>query len=141
MQIVHVQDARLLEWASKTCAMQFDPQACRWVAGLDAGGVVWVVVYSHFSTMNCSISLATDGSRRWASRAMFREGFRIPFVQWGMRRVTFIVSADNEASLRMHRHKGRFAIGGTEEGRLRNMFGDGIDGIVFGLLKGECKWI
>lgn len=140
MQIITLQDARLLAWAAQKLKATYSPATCKWVGALDAGGVVWVAVYSHFSERNCAISLATNGSKRWASRATFRTILRIPFVEWGLARVTFVVDERNEASLRMMRKDGRFCVGAREEGRMRAMF-DGADGIVFGLLKEECKWI
>lgn len=141
MQIITEQDARLLAWACERTGLQFAPALCRWVAGLADGSIVWVAVFSHFSSRNCQLSVATDGSKRWASRSSFRAILAHPFLQWNLARVTMIVDERNEAALSMHRHQGRFTIGGNEEGRMRDLFGDGLDGIVFGLLKKECKWI
>ena len=141
MEIVVIQDARLLAWAAKRVGTTFAPAECKWVAGLGPGGITWVVVYSHFSDRNCAMSIATDGSRRWASRAMFAQIFGIPFVQWKFPRVTFIVAENNARSLAMLRHNGRFSIGAREEGRMRAMFADDVDGIAFGLLARECRWI
>lgn len=142
MQIINLQDARLLAWAEKRLGERYRPEQCRWVAGLADGGVSWVAVYSHFSTRNCLVSIATDGSKRWASRATFRAICAPPFTQWGLARMTFLVSETNEASLRMMRKTdGRFVTGAREEGRLRAAFPGDVDGIVFGLLRTECKWI
>lgn len=121
--------------------LTFDPATCRWVAGLADGSIVWVAVFSHFSSTNCQLSVATDGSKRWASRATFRAILSHPFRQWNLARVTMIVDERNEAALAMHRRKGRFTIGGKEEGRMRDLFGEGCDGIVFGLLRRECQWV
>lgn len=141
MQIVHLQDARLLVWANERLGQSFHPSQCRWVAGLVDGGIDWVAVFSHFSNTNCTLSIATAGSKRWASRAMFRAVFAFPFLQWNLLRVTMIVDERNEVSLKMLRRQGRFTIGGREEGRMRDLFAEGVDGIVFGLLKKECAWI
>jgi RimJ/RimL family protein N-acetyltransferase len=138
--IVLLQDARLLAWAAERLQAKFSPSACRWVAGLAVGGIVWVVVYSHFSTRNCVMSIATDATKRWASRHTFRTIFGIPFNEWNLDRVSFIVSEKNEASLRMLRHAGRFSICAAEEGRMRKAFDDNTDGILFGLLKADCQW-
>lgn len=142
MDIVVIQDARLLAWAAKRLETSYNPQQCKWVAGLGAGGIVWVVVYSHFSDRNCAMSIATNGSRRWASRAVFHTIFGIPFTQWQLPRVTMVVAENNEPSLKMlRRDKGRFVIGAREEGRMRALFGPDVDGIVFGLLARECPWV
>ena len=141
MEIITIQDARLLAWAEAQLKATFDPSACRWVAGLDRGGVIWVVVYSRFCDRNCEVTIATDGSKRWATRRTLRAIFSHPFMQWGLARVTFIVAADNDRSLAMLRHEGPGGIGAKQEGRLRAAFDGDVDGIVFGLLKTECKWI
>lgn len=141
MQIVTLQDARLLAWAERILDQTYDPTTCRWVAGLADGGVVWVAVYSHFSTRNCLVSIATDGSKRWASRTTFRTICGFAFKQWGLARMTFLVAVDNERSLAMFRHSGRASFGAVEEGRMRVAFNGDVDGIVFGLLAKECKWL
>ena len=142
MDILVIQDARLLAWAGKRLDTTWRPQECKWVAGLAAGGIDWVVVYSHFSDRNCAMSIATSGSKRWASRQVFQTVFGIPFTQWRLPRVTMLVAENNEASLKMLRKReGRFVIGAQEEGRMRAMFPGDVDGIVFGLLAKECPWV
>jgi hypothetical protein len=141
MDFSTLQDARLLAWAEERLKEKFDPVKCRWVAGLVAGQIACVVVFSHFSSTNCLLSIATDGSRRWASRSLFRFVFGTVFKQWKLRRATFVVSERNEASLAMLRKRGHFSIGAKEEGRMRDLFPDSSAGIVFGLTKEECKWI
>jgi hypothetical protein len=141
MNLITDQDERLLRWACERLDGNYSRAQCKWVAGLVDGGVSWVAVYSHFSSRNCQIALATDGGKRWASRTTFRAILRIPFVNWGLERVTFIVGAKNDASLRMMRKQGRFSIGAKEEGCMREMIDGTEDGIVFGLLKRECRWI
>lgn len=141
MQIITLQDARLLAWAKQRLQLTFNPASCRWVAGLDAGGVVWVVVYSHFSSVNCQLTIATDNSKRWATRRSLRAIFTPPFVEWGLRRVSFLVAANNEWSLRMMRNRGRSPLGVVEEGRVRAAFPGDVDGVLFGMLKEECRWL
>lgn len=141
MDFITNQDARLLAWAESRLGEKFQPDRCRWVAGLVDGGLAWVVVFSLFSNGNCHLSLATDDSKRWASREMFRWVLAIPFKQWGLRRLTFIVSEKNEKSLAILRKQGRFSVGAVEEGRMRAIFPDGSTGVVFGLLKEECRWL
>lgn len=135
------QDERFLRWASQRLGSDWSPAACRWLSGLDGEAIVWVVVYSHFSSRNCQLSIATDGTRRWASRASLRAIFSAPFLQWGMRRVSFVVASDNAPSLRMMGKRGRSPLGVVEEGRVRAAFPNDVDGLLFGMLKEECKWI
>ena len=50
--------------------------------------------------------------------------------------MTFVVKSDNLASLEMMPR-----LGAVEEGRIRHTFGEHVDGIVFGMLKEECRWL
>lgn len=136
MEIITLQDARLLAWAEARLGLQWRRDQCRWVAGLAAGGVVFVVVYSRFSKRNCELTIATDGSKRWATKKSLRAIFATPFVQWNLRRVTFVARADNLASRDM-----LLRLGAVEEGRIRKTFDGDVDGVVFGMLKEECRWI
>lgn len=136
MQIVTLQDARLLAWANAMLGLNFSPESCRWVAGLADGCVVFVVVYSRFSARNCELTIATDGTRRWATRQSLREIFGLPFLLWGLRRVTFVVRADNVPSLDM-----LVRLGAKKEGVIEAAFDGDVDGVVFGMLKERCRWI
>lgn len=136
MDIIYLQDPRLLQWANERLGVRFEEGSCRWVAGLANGSVVFTVVYSRFSLRNCELTLATDGTKRWATKRTLREIFRTPFKVWGFRRVTFVVRADNHASLDMLER-----LGAVWEGRVRLAFEGDVDGVIFGMLKEECRWI
>lgn len=82
------------------------------------------------------MSIATDGSKSWASRRMLRYCFKVPFVQWKLARVTFIVPEKNRESLELVDR-----LGAVEEGRVRALFADDDAGVVFGMLRRDCKWI
>lgn len=140
MDIITFQDPRLLRWAGERAQARFDPAGCRWLAGVLPGELLFVTVYSHFSSRNCQVSIATDGTQRWATRAGLRAIFSLPFNDWGLRRVSFIVDERNEKSMRLMRHRGRSPLGVVEEGRVRAAYPE-ADGILFGMLKEECKWI
>lgn len=136
MDFTTLQDARLLAWASERLGVTFQPDQCRWVAGLEAGGAVWVVVYSRFSRRGCELTIATDGSKRWASKRSLRLIFGMPFKFWGLRRTTFVVSADNKRSIDMLER-----LGAVREGTVRKAFDGDVDGHVYGMLREECRWV
>ncbi len=135
MDIVYEQNRDYLAWAETKLGLRWEPREVRWVAGRDAGGVIWVVVFSHFCPRNCELTIATDGSKRWATRRALRAIFGYPFRTLGLRRVTFIVRDDN------HKSQGLvLRLGASFEGRLRKVFEDTVDGIVYGMLREECSW-
>jgi RimJ/RimL family protein N-acetyltransferase len=134
--IVFDQDPRLLAFASVVLGVRFDPAQSTWISNIaDDGEPLAVVVYTRFSPYNCEMSIATDGRRKWATRAFLRSCYRYPFIQLGLVRVTGVVEDGNERALRLNQ-----ALGHVEEARLKSWFG-AKDGIVFRLLKSECRWI
>lgn len=141
MDIVYEQNQDYLAWAEsrllpeRTLNVPWEPRQVRWVAGRDAGGVIWVVVFSHFCRRNCELTIATDGSKRWATKRSLRVIFNYPFRTLGLRRVTFIVRDDN------HKSQGLvLRLGATFEGRIRRLYEDTVDGIVYGMTREECRW-
>lgn len=135
MEIVYAQNQDYLAWAETRLGISWAPREARWVAGRDAGGVIWVVVFSRFSARNCELTIATDGSKRWATKRSLRAIFGYPFRALNLRRVTFVVRDDN------HKSRGLvLRLGASFEGRVRKAFDGDVDGIVFGMLKEECRW-
>lgn len=136
MDITTDQDIRLLLWAAERLQVQpWNPDQVRWIAGWSDAGPVFVVIYSRFSDRNCELTIATDGTRRWATRKALKAIFTVPFRQWGLRRVSFIVRADNQASIDLCQR-----LGAVREGVVRKTFPGDVDGVVLGMLAEECLW-
>ena len=135
MQIIAAQDLILLTWAQERLGVQWDAGQVRWLSGVADGSPVFVVVYSRFSARNCELSIATDGTKRWATRRALRAIFHIPFHQWKLRRVTFVINAENKVSIDLCER-----LGAVREGVVRKSFPDDADGLVLGLLAEECPW-
>lgn len=64
------------------------------------------------------------------------EVFRYPFEQLACRRITAMVSDRNQRSKRLCKR-----LGFKLEGICREAYPDGSDLYVFGMLKGECRWL
>lgn len=135
MEIIAAQDERLLSWAERRLGTSWERPQVRWLSALADGSPVFVVVYSRFSPRNCELTIATDATKRWATRASLRAIFHVPFKQWGLRRVTFIVRSDNQRSIDLCER-----LGASHEGLVRETFADGVHGVVLGLLKEDCRW-
>jgi Acetyltransferases, including N-acetylases of ribosomal proteins len=99
------------------------------------GSIAAVAVYLHLRQHSCELNLASDGSRRWLTRGFLYWLAAVPFVQWDMQRVTAIARLSNGRSIRLLRHAGFVG-----EGVLRRAYGD-EDGLVMGLLRGECRFL
>lgn len=77
---------------------------------------------------------ATD--KRWATKPNLNIFFGYPFEQLNLKRVTALIRKDNEKSIKMIKQ-----LGYKLEGIARQTFSDGCDGLLYGMLKTECKWI
>lgn len=95
-----------------------------------------VVLFCGYNGHAIEMHVASDGSRRWLTRDYLRACFRYAFVQLGVRRVTGLVSAKNEAALKFDR-----ALGFKDEGCIRQGADDGSDLLVLGMLRAECRFL
>ena len=124
----------MVSWAQKVIGCQFRPDAK--AIGLEGdNGLQAVTVFDGFSQCDCNIHVASDGSGRWMTREFLFHSFAYPFIQLGLRRVTGLVPAKNEAALRLDLH-----LGFEHEGRCRNALPDD-DIIVLGMLRENCRFI
>lgn len=132
---VYDQKEKCMAWAEEVIGHTFGPNA-HCVGLVDGDALRAVTVWDDFSPWNCTMSIASDGSRRWMTRDFLFRSFAYPFIQLGLRRATVVIAADNDASIRLALH-----IGFTVEcARVPELFGD-KDGIVMGMLRKDCRWI
>lgn len=132
--IIYGENARLIGWASEVIGFtpRPDAQAIGWQEGEDLRAVV---IWDGFSSCDCNMHIASDGSRQWMRRAFLRASFMHPFYQWGLRRVTGLVPSKNTVALRFDLH-----LGFRVEGTVRHALPDD-DIILLGLLREDCRWI
>jgi RimJ/RimL family protein N-acetyltransferase len=93
------------------------------------------VTFTNFTGREIWASIWCDDPRMWTRTNLFTM-FDYCFGTCNVRRISVIVKADNSKSLSMVRK-----LGFVQEGVSRDFFADGLDGILFGMLKEECKWI
>jgi RimJ/RimL family protein N-acetyltransferase len=92
------------------------------------------VVFNHFDKYDVAMTVAsTDAS--WLSRGVLYVLFSYAFVDLGCVRVTALTKKKNK-----HARSFLEKLGFEQEGRLRRKFGK-EDGIIYGMLKRDCKWI
>lgn len=99
------------------------------------GGVVFDQYAESDGHANIIMSGAFD-SPAWCSKKTLRQLFLYPFVQLRCRRMTTITTADNEAARSLDER-----LGFVHEGTLRKIFPGDVDGIVYGMLREECRWL
>jgi len=138
MQVSDEQRAEYFEFASSVLGERFEHgPLTKCLSSLsDDGEILGVVLYNRFTGRDCMIHVASNESRRWISREMLFWTFWVPFEQYGLARITGLVREDNEEALRFDR-----SLGFVEEGRVRQAFDGGYDGILFGMLREECRFL
>ena len=127
--------AEHLAMAEAQLGVLFKSQPTYWLSIVGGEGeLLFVMVYNNFTTRDCEISCASFGSRPF-TRKVIHDLFAYPFYQLSLARVSAKISKSNHRALAQI---SRF--GFVEEGLLRDWFPEG-DGIMFGMLKEECKWL
>ncbi len=103
---------------------------------LDDDKIIAGVVFNN-TTSDPGLMEATIASTspKWCNRATLRLIFRYVFEQAGCRRLTATTEAKNQ-SARTFLCK----LGFREEGVIRQGFPND-DAVVYGMLKGECRWL
>lgn len=126
---------RLIAWAQDQLGVIFfdDARAIGWGNGETIRAVA---VYERWSGNDCCVHLVSDRRPGWMSRHFLAAGFKFPFVQGRVRRITGLVPASNVDALRLNTHMGY-----RVEGRLRCGADDGGDLIVMGMLREECRFL
>lgn len=103
---------------------------------VENGELIAGTVYNIYNGLNVFMNLAGSDGKRWATREFLYACFAYPFQQLGCRRVTAVARADNLASNQLATHLGfRF------EGRLHGMYEDGVDQLMYGMMRAECRFL
>lgn len=135
IEIVGEQRPVLLDWAQRVMGGIRLARDAKTIAAVKGDEILAVVCYDTFTEFDCHMHIASNGSRRWISRALLREAFAYPFIQCGLRRITGLVAASNKDAMRFDLHLG-FRI----EGLCREGAPDG-DLFILGMLRRECRFI
>lgn len=106
------------------------------VLGLIAGDyLVAGVVYSHWSPSDVMVTIAADETARWATPEYLFAIHDFPFNQIKVRRLNAVVRQSNKRSQQFVEH-----LGFKAEGLIREAYEE-EDGVLYGMLKRECRWI
>lgn len=129
--------AYMLHWAAERIGVQaFRPDAKAIALADDTGELAAVCVFDGFSPVDVNMHIASDGTKRWLTRAYLTACFAYPFVQCRLRRVTGLVPATNRAALRFDE-----GLGFRREGYHPRACEGGGDLISLGMLREHCRYI
>lgn len=133
------QDKRALDWVSDQLGVHpYDPTRCIAISHLlesdDGIDCLAVAVCDNFTQYACEVSIASDGSTRWATRNFFRTVYDYVFVERKKARMNMLVEPANTAAIAMHEK-----LGHVREATLRDWFGTGKDAILFSFTKTDYE--
>lgn len=103
--------------------------------GIECGGeLIAGCVYHNFTGHSCEVTFYSS-TPKWCSRLALKYLFGYPFNQLGYNRITAITSEKNHRAIAVMQK-----LGFEHEGTLREYFGAN-DGLLFGMLKTDCRWL
>lgn len=76
------------------------------------------------------------GTGNWVSRELLWMAFHYPFEQLKMNYIFGPVAADNDRAIRFNTH-----LGFEELRRFPSGWAEGIDLVVFGMARKDCRWL
>ena len=134
IEVVTNDKERVAKWA----APQID-RSIRWdqfqaFGFVSDGNLIGAVVFTEWTGADIHVS-AVSTNPKWLSRKHLKILHDYAFNQCGCLRISALVKDSNHKSKKLCE-----ATGFKEEGRLRNYFKT-EDGIVYGQIKEECKWL
>lgn len=99
------------------------------------GVITAAVIFDTFTTHNCWMHVASDGSKKWLTRHALHETFKYIFITAGLARVTVWVEETNYPSRAFV-----VALGFTMEAVLSKAGRDGVDVLIYRMFRQECRY-
>lgn len=99
------------------------------------GGVIYTL-YIELTDGQHDIRFTASGEPGWLTKASLRVIFGYPFNQLQCIRVSALCAKSNKRSRDLVERLGFVA-----EGNIRHAFGMGRDGILYGMIRQNCRWI
>lgn len=131
---VYSREAETYAWFQKITGSPRYGYRC---AGMKRNGeYLCAILLDRFSSVECSIHIASAPGVMWATPEACKRAFEFAFKTMDRQRLTSEPSVKNTRAVRLNRH-----LGFVEEGLKRRAGDDGSDLIVFGMLRQECRWI
>ena len=102
----------------------------------DAGEIRAVIWFNAFYSTHASMHIASDGSKLWSTRKVWRIVFGFAFEHLKLTRLMLIIPYWNLPPQIL-----ALKVGFRFEGVARCGADDGNDGIIFGMLAQDCRWL
>lgn len=105
------------------------------ICQLRDGEVIAAVMFDSFTSHNCFMHIASDGTKKWMTRQFLHTVFRYPFVTLGLARITAWIEINNFQSRAIAR-----GTGFREEAVLESAGRDGVDVLIYRMFRQECRY-
>lgn len=135
MILVYGADRAVMEWVRQRTPWIDGFGHARAIGIAKDGSLIAGAVFANYRKTNIEVTIAADDPS-WCRKGVLAALFGYVFLQLRCRRMTAIIPATNERSLRLCT-----GLGFTEEGRHPGLFSDGDVGISCGLLRENCRWL
>lgn len=123
-------DPIVLHWAAGKLQMRFPADLCRAIAYVNESDILGAVVYHSWTPHSCELSIATDRSKRWATRRFITAIYKQAFVEFDKSRIHFTVDPTNTDSMRLQEK-----LGHKKECVLDDAAGEGKPLVLWGLTR------
>jgi len=133
--LIYGREDILLPWVAERIGLPGFNASAKAIGIGDESGIRGAVVYDCIGPADCSMHVASDGSRHWITREFLYHAFAYPFLQLGLRRVTAMVPAKNLHALRFDEK-----LGFVREGYHPHGMPDD-DLVSLGMLRANCRFI
>ena len=123
------QNLLYLSIAEKALNAKYDD--AKFITLLNGDEVDAITLFTRFCPFHCEMTVMA----KYGTRKYLREVFSYPFLKLGYNRVNAFVRVDNQKS-----HFLCQRLGFKKEAYLQRWYGN-ADGIMYGMLKENCKWL
>lgn len=94
------------------------------------------VIYNNYTQDDIMLSIASDDPSWARNRDVIRAIFAYPFNDIKVNRVSLICAKPNKRARKLAK-----GLGFKEEGCVRKMMNRETDGVIYGMLAEECRWL
>ena len=134
-QSIYGQDARVIEWVGERIN-ESDFGTATAIGLEEDGTLIAGVVYNLYNGPSICMHVAAEPGKHWLSKDFLFRVFAYPFLQLECNRVTGLVRVDNLKARRFDEH-----LGFVQEGVIRRGASNGLDMVLYGMLREECRWL
>lgn len=130
---------RLIAWAEPIMGVdpgRMPPETLALGVIDDNEAIRAVICFNAFYSTHASAHIASDGSRNWSTRHIWRVIFAFAFDHLALTRINLVIPQANISAVTF-----ALKLGFQIEGVARYGANDGTNGILFGMLAQECRWL